>query len=161
EGSALVAADGEQAAHMFFADALSRVFATHPPILERIRELDPQFDPRELERAAAEPNQDPSMSEVTAAGTAGDPPAAPPAPGGAGGQVSPGPFGSAAARSQLAGGSLAGGGIAGFGQIPRGATRIGVQQAAAAVAQVGQPDTVHIERAQAVRLALPPGAREL
>ena len=38
EGSALVAADAEQAAHMFFAEGLSRVFATHPPILERIRE---------------------------------------------------------------------------------------------------------------------------
>src|SRR5882757_5848911 len=70
EGSQLVAADAEQAAHMFFADALSRVFATHPPILERIRELDPHFDPRELERVAAEPDQDPSLDEfaVHAAG---------------------------------------------------------------------------------------------
>lgn len=54
EGSELVAADAEQAAHMFFAEGLSRVFATHPPLLERIRELDPQFDQRELETVAAE-----------------------------------------------------------------------------------------------------------
>ena len=68
EGSKLVAADAEQAAHMFFADALSRVFATHPPILERIRELDPHFDPRELERIAAEPDQDPSPEEFAGHG---------------------------------------------------------------------------------------------
>ena len=68
EGSALVAADAEQAAHMFFAEGLSRVFATHPPILERIRELDPHFDPRELEAAAAEPDQDPTAAEVAGHG---------------------------------------------------------------------------------------------
>jgi Zn-dependent protease with chaperone function len=54
EGSELVAADAEQAAHMFFAEGLSRVFATHPPLMVRIRELDPQFDQAELERVAAE-----------------------------------------------------------------------------------------------------------
>jgi hypothetical protein len=70
EGSQLVAADAEQAAHMFFAEGLSRVFATHPPILERIRELDPHFDPRELEAAAAEPDQEPTAAEV-AGGAAG------------------------------------------------------------------------------------------
>jgi Zn-dependent protease with chaperone function len=70
EGSQLVAADAEQAAHMFFAAGLPRVFATHPPILERIRELDPHFDPRELEAAAAEPDQEPTAAEV-AGGAAG------------------------------------------------------------------------------------------
>jgi hypothetical protein len=70
EGSALVAADAEQAAHMFFAEGLSRVFATHPPILERIRELDPQFDPRELEAAAAQPDQAPTVAEVGGQGGA-------------------------------------------------------------------------------------------
>jgi Zn-dependent protease with chaperone function len=64
EGSTLVAADAEQAAHMFFAEGLSRVFATHPPILDRIRELDPHFNPRELDAAAAEPDQDPTAAEV-------------------------------------------------------------------------------------------------
>lgn len=141
DGSALVAADAEQAAHMFFADALSRVFATHPPILERIRELDPHFDVRELERAAAEPDQQPSLAEFAgqAGATAGD---------GA----------TAAARSQFAGG-----GPGRFGQIATGARvgGVGIDHATRAVAQVGQPDTAHIEHAQAVRLALPPGAREL
>jgi len=132
EGSQLVAADAEQAAHMFFAEGLSRIFATHPPILERIRELDPHFDPRELERAAAEPDQEPSPAEfvghsgdqvATAAGAPREPAAA-------------------ATVSQLAGGFPA-------------------SAAAQLAAQVGRPDTEHISYAQVVRLALPQSAREL
>jgi Zn-dependent protease with chaperone function len=62
EGSRLIAADAEQAAHMLFAEGLSRVFATHPPILERIRELDPQFDPSELRAAAVMPDREPTAA---------------------------------------------------------------------------------------------------
>ena len=40
---------------MLFAPGLDRIFATHPPLLERIRQLDPQFDPRELEQLARSP----------------------------------------------------------------------------------------------------------
>jgi hypothetical protein len=128
------------------------VFATHPPILERIRELDPQFDPRELERAAAEPDQEPSLEEFAAhPGMAGQ-------LGGATGQGSATGKVSAAARGGAAN-QLAGGGLAGFGQISR--PGVNLTQAARAVAQVGQPDTAHIEHAQAVRLALPSAAREL
>ena len=54
DGSVLTTPHAEQAAHMFFAEGLNRFFATHPPILERIRELDPHFDERDLARAAAE-----------------------------------------------------------------------------------------------------------
>jgi uncharacterized tellurite resistance protein B-like protein len=54
DGSVLATPHAEQAAHMFFAEGLNRFFATHPPILERIRELDPHFDESELARAAAE-----------------------------------------------------------------------------------------------------------
>jgi hypothetical protein len=71
--------------------------------------------------------------------------------GGAGAQAPP-----IAARSRLAGS-----GLAGFGQISGRGASIGVDHASRAVTQVGQPDTAHIEHAQAVRLALPPGAREL
>jgi Zn-dependent protease with chaperone function len=136
DGSALVAADAEQAAHMLFAEGLERVFATHPPILERIRELDPQFDPRELERAAAQPDQEPSAAE----------------------------FGPGLGLQGRYGGQAgAAGGLGGVGQIPFG-TRPGgsIDSAArAVVSQVGQPDTEHIQHAQAVRLALPQAAREL
>jgi len=54
DGAHLTAADAEQAAHMFFAEGLNRALATHPPLLERIRELDPQFDESEIARVAAE-----------------------------------------------------------------------------------------------------------
>ncbi len=54
EGSKFVAADAEQVAHMLFAPGLDRIFATHPPLLERIRELDPQFNPAELQRLIAQ-----------------------------------------------------------------------------------------------------------
>jgi hypothetical protein len=54
EGSRLAAADAEQVAHMLFAPGLARVFATHPPLLERIRALDPHFDARALAQVAAQ-----------------------------------------------------------------------------------------------------------
>ncbi len=64
DGSALTAADAEQAAHMFFAAGVSRLFATHPPLLERIKELDPQFNPRDLPRIAAELEQQSSLAGI-------------------------------------------------------------------------------------------------
>jgi Zn-dependent protease with chaperone function len=153
EGSALVAADAEQAAHMFFAEGLSRVFATHPPILERIRELDPQFDPRELEAAAAQPDQAPTAAEVGGHGGASGLGAA----AAGAGLVAAVPeaarigVGAAAAFSAFGGrsGGVSGGGLGGVGQVAGFAT------------QVGQPDMAHIVHAQAVRLALPPPIREL
>ena len=42
-------AHGEEVRHMLFADAVAKrmagVLATHPPLMERIRALEPQFDP--------------------------------------------------------------------------------------------------------------------
>ena len=208
EGSLLIAADAEPAAHMLFAEGLSRVFATHPPILERIRELDPHFDPRELQAAAAAPDQEPSVAEFTGQegvgvwqGMApGGPPAGSQVPGGwtaVGGQVAAGQVageqgvggvassgqvagvratgafaaagGEAGARSAMVGGNdgamatgtaaapagrsaragQVGGGLGGVGPISR------------VAAQVGRPQTAHIEHAQAVRLALPQPVREL
>ena len=143
EGSALVAADAEQAAHMFFAEGLSRVFATHPPILERIRELDPHFDPRELEAAAAEPDQDPTAAEVA----------------GHGGGTGQG------AAGQGVGSQAGGGGLGGVGQIARANVVPGAatsnSPASHFASQVGRPDMAHIAHAQAVRLALPQPVREL
>lgn len=52
-GSRIVDADAEEVAHMLFAPGVSRLFATHPPLLERIRTLDPGFDVRDFEKARA------------------------------------------------------------------------------------------------------------
>jgi len=54
DGSVLMTPQAEQAAHMFFAEGLNRAFATHPPLLERIRQLDPKFDESEIARVAAQ-----------------------------------------------------------------------------------------------------------
>jgi hypothetical protein len=51
EGSTLSdRADAEEASHMLFGDGvgLSGLFATHPPLLQRIQALDPQFRAEEL-----------------------------------------------------------------------------------------------------------------
>jgi Zn-dependent protease with chaperone function len=151
EGSKLVAADAEQAAHMFFADALSRVFATHPPILERIRELDPHFDLHELERVAAEPDQDPSPEEFRGHGAG---------VGHAADVGQPADGGQASGVGQIPGlGQIPGiGRIPGLGQVPGAALSVG-GYAAEVVTHVGRPATADILHAQTVRLALPESLR--
>jgi Zn-dependent protease with chaperone function len=49
EGSKLERTDAEEVSHMLFGDGVgySALFATHPALAERIRRLDPQFDPRQ------------------------------------------------------------------------------------------------------------------
>lgn len=48
EGSILNSASAVQASHLFFADGVKKglmeLFATHPPLLKRIKKLDPRFD---------------------------------------------------------------------------------------------------------------------
>ena len=50
EGSKLRNTHGEEVAHMLFGDGVgySALFATHPPLLKRIRTLDPDFNPLRL-----------------------------------------------------------------------------------------------------------------
>ena len=49
EGSALAEVDAEEVAHMLFAPGMNRWLATHPPLVERIRAIDPRFDTAEFE----------------------------------------------------------------------------------------------------------------
>ena len=49
EGSGIVDTDAEEVAHMLFAPGMSRVFSTHPPLVDRIRTIDPRFDEGEFE----------------------------------------------------------------------------------------------------------------
>lgn len=49
----LVSAQGEEVSHMLIAEdtgLFSRLFASHPPLIERIRLLEPRFEPAELEK---------------------------------------------------------------------------------------------------------------
>ncbi len=50
DGSRLGSGDTEEVSHMLFGDGIgySRLWATHPPLVDRIRALDPAFDPRTL-----------------------------------------------------------------------------------------------------------------
>ena len=47
-GSRFSDADAEEVAHLLFAEGIGRAFATHPPLVERIREIDPRFQPSEF-----------------------------------------------------------------------------------------------------------------
>src|SRR5581483_7585515 len=50
-GSQLQASGRDEVRHMLFGDAeMSSLFATHPPILQRIKALEPRFDSQELEQ---------------------------------------------------------------------------------------------------------------
>lgn len=59
-GSALIAGNRHEVSHMLFGDAdddgffFQSWFATHPPLLERIRLLDPVFRERDLEKLAVQ-----------------------------------------------------------------------------------------------------------
>ena len=52
-GSRLESPDKEEVAHMLFAPGMRRLFATHPSLAERLRELDPSFQTRNLDSLAA------------------------------------------------------------------------------------------------------------
>ena len=57
-GSRLVTPEAEEVAHMLFAAGLPRLFATHPPIEERLKALDPSFRQENLPALAAEAARD-------------------------------------------------------------------------------------------------------
>lgn len=159
DGSVLATPHAEQAAHMFFAEGLNRFFATHPPILERIRELDPHFDESELARAAAQFEQ---TGVVGDAGTLGDATSAPSGSGqGAGG---------GAGRAGLRDGGVfaAGGSGLGLGESVGSAGAAGFafrgasssQSAGAGVSSLaGTMTSGHIQHAQTIRTALPDTVR--
>ena len=139
EGSKFVAADAEEVAHMLFAPGLDRVFATHPPLLERIRELDPQFNPQEL--------QDLIQRGVPGPEGGGYGPAAPARSAAQPGNAGPIP------------------GLPGMPGMPGGAGGAAVGTAAvltgaAIAAQVGRPQPGNVDLAQSLREQIPAVLRD-
>jgi len=83
EGSELQVANKQEVAHMLFGEAgtFNALFATHPPLLQRIRALEPGFREEDLVRLAASLQQ---VAEARPAATAAGKPVSPPGvPGGA------------------------------------------------------------------------------
>jgi Zn-dependent protease with chaperone function len=80
----IVSVDTEEVAHMLFERG-TRPFggwlATHPPLLERIRALEPNFDPRDLPAPSARPPEARAVDTMDGGATAGLAPAPAAAPG--------------------------------------------------------------------------------
>jgi Zn-dependent protease with chaperone function len=53
-GSTIANPEVEEVAHMLFAPGMRRMFATHPALEDRIKAIDPQFDPKEFDRVRAQ-----------------------------------------------------------------------------------------------------------
>jgi Zn-dependent protease with chaperone function len=77
QGSKLKSPRAEEASHLFFANGMSESFfgllATHPPLIERIRALDPSFDGKfstTVLPAAPEPSRPPPLPTAARAGFA-------------------------------------------------------------------------------------------
>jgi Zn-dependent protease with chaperone function len=144
EGSRLQVANKHEVAHMLFgeADSFNALFATHPPLLQRIRALEPGFREEELARLAESMQQ---AAQAPPAATEAPKPASPPGvlgvPGVPGMAVPP------VLPAVLAGATAAGGPTAAAGFQRAAAARQAMPQALSEAVQ--QP-----ESALAVMLAL-------
>lgn len=66
EGSKLTSHDGEEVSHMLFGDGVgySALFATHPALTDRIKRLQPNFNPAEFAEIAADWTQPRRVGET-------------------------------------------------------------------------------------------------
>ncbi len=136
-GSKLQAANAEQASHLFFGDAIKSAWfgamATHPPLDQRIRRIDPAFD-------GAYPDV---ADEPEATG----PPPVPQAVQPAGDEL----FGVPGEARPITGET-------GIGQEIFGETEGAMVIAPAVIlSQIGSPNTAHLEYARKLRESIPPG----
>jgi Zn-dependent protease with chaperone function len=161
QGSRLTMADGEEFSHMFFGDGVgySRLFATHPPLMERIRRVDPGFRPEQLEELARQ-WQRRRKAEQEAAEAAERQKARDRFPGGLGPLQGTEALPGGVVGGVLAGAVLAGGAAAGSaGPAAKGRSGGGgpVDASAGSMARrVGNPGIDHVRYAELLRADLPP-----
>ncbi|WP_149359303.1 M48 family metallopeptidase [Lolliginicoccus suaedae] len=141
EGSRLRSAKAEDVSHMLFGEGLrfSSMFATHPPLVERIKLLEPGFDEQRLESLrsqwrSAPPNGLEEDQRLGLAAPQDGMPAQSPRQAPAQQQPAPPP-----ARAQA-------------GQVPPRRVQVDARQV---VARVGDPTGSSYEHGQALRRALP------
>jgi Zn-dependent protease with chaperone function len=65
QGSWIQSPHAEEISHMFFGSAIRSVFATHPPLRERIRRLEPDYKRRFIPQEVSEEKPGPVVSELT------------------------------------------------------------------------------------------------
>src|SRR5262249_31703898 len=123
------------AAHMFFAPGVKRLLRTHPSLADRIRELDPHFNPKQLSTLAA------SALKTVPAFSAAE-------------MVKANPADLVRDPTKLV--TLA----AAAAVIPDTQPPPVAVQPAAVATKVGQLETLHIAQARELRLALPESLRE-
>jgi Zn-dependent protease with chaperone function len=128
-GSKLTENNGEEVAHMLFGDGVgySRLTATHPPLIDRIKRIDPRFDPMLLARLEAGERAFEGIDEDT------DPPAA---------------------SALLAGFSAAP--LQAAPAVPVLRERMQAPRPAQVLRDIANPGVDHVEYAVAMRQSLPP-----
>ena len=139
EGSKVMAPNAPEASHMFFGDSVSSrffaAFSTHPPLLERIKRLDPAFAGEYAQTAGLHDEQGRAAAPAGAAGFAG---------------AGAGDFASAPPQSQPIPSSPW--------SAPDSRQALHPDHVASAV---GAPGESHLEHAKALLGALPDSIREL
>jgi Zn-dependent protease with chaperone function len=147
QGSRIVRADADQAAHMLFAEGLKRFFQTHPSLEERIKALDPRFDVKRLPALAS------NALNAVPAFEAGELE-----------EASVSHLATAAGSDVVAFDAMASRPVAGAGDRRGALTQPAIEgvpaNPGAISAAVGQVETVHITQAKSMRLALPESLRE-
>jgi Zn-dependent protease with chaperone function len=154
EGSTLQVANKQEVAHMLFGEAgtFNALFATHPPLLQRIRALEPGFREEELARLAASLQHPTATAPAT---PAADKPAATQG-------VVPGMAMPSVLPAVLAGGAVVGG----TASAPRFQRAASVRQAmpSALTGAVQQPESalaVMLALAMSTEAALQPAQRRI
>jgi Zn-dependent protease with chaperone function len=128
-GSKLSDGGGEEVAHMLFGDGVGygRLTATHPPLVDRIKRIDPRFDPQLLEQLAGTERTFEGIDEDA------DPPAA---------------------SELLAGFSAAP--LAAAPMRPPTEAQVAAPPPHQVVSDIANPGVEHVEYAAAIRRSLPP-----